>query len=161
MCGRCWHRTKSKGVMTMKQIEHSVNTLVRKIKQDNRLKDYTFVKGFSCVEHPEPLTGYMIAVSTLDLDVDTNFVGENVGENLKGRLETATVKFRVYAPKNDGGDGLLSLCCDLSDAIEKCDTLNVCEDVKISPIAFDNDAHTVYRDVVATLSFCVYEEVAI
>lgn len=161
MYGRCLHRTKSKGVMTMKQIDKSVSVLVRKIKQDERLKDFTFVKGFSSVEHPNPPEGYMIAVSTLDLNVGTQFLGENVGENLKGSVQTATVKFRVYAPKNDGGEGLLSLCCDLSDAIEKSDTLNVCEDIKISPIAFDNDANTVYRDVVATLSFCVYEEVAI
>lgn len=161
MYGRCLHRTKSKGVMTMKQIDKSVNSLVRKIKQDERLKDFTFVKGFSTVEHPDPLSGYLIAVSTLDIGVGTRFVGESVGENLRGMVQNATVKFRVYAPKNDGGDGLLSLCCDLCDAIEKSDTLNVCEDVKISPIAFDNDANTVYRDVVATLSFCVYEEVAI
>lgn len=161
MYGRCLHRTKSKGVMTMKQIDKSINGLVRRIKQDERLKSLTFVKGFSSVEHPDPLSGYLIAVSTLDLSVGTNFVGESVGDNLKGMVQTATVKFRVYAPKNDGGDGLLSLCCDLSDAIEKSDTMGVCEDVKISSIAFDNDANTVYRDVVATLSFCVYEEVAI
>lgn len=147
--------------MTMKQIEHSINELVRKIKTDERLKDYTFVKGFSSVEHPNPLEGYLIAVSTLDLHAGTQFVGEAVGENLKGCVLTATVKFRIYAPANDGGEGLLTLCCDLTDAIEKNDTLNVCEDVKTTAIAFDNDANTVYRDVLATLSFCIYEEVAI
>ena len=71
MYGRCLHRTKSKGVMTMKQIDKSVNSLVRKIKQDERLKDFTFVKGFSTVEHPDPLSGYLIAVSTLDIGVGT------------------------------------------------------------------------------------------
>ncbi len=160
MCGRCSDRTKSKGVMIMKQIEHRVSELVRRIKRVDALKDYTFVKGFSCAEHESPLGRYLIAVSTLDLDVNTEFISQAVGENMRGCVQGVTVKFRVYAPKDEGGDGLLSLCCDLSDAVTKCDTINMCEDIKISPIAFDQDANTVYRDVMVTLSFCVYEEVA-
>lgn len=143
----------------MRQIEDNINELVLKIKQDENLKDYCFVKGFSATDHPNPLRGYLIAVSTLDTQVGTSFIGENVGENLKGSIFNATVKFRVYAPKKAGGDGLLSLSQILCEAIKRCDTQNVCEDISVSSIAFDNDAMTVYRDVVAELSFCMYEEV--
>ncbi len=144
----------------MKQIEENINELVRKVKEDEEFSFYTFVKGFSALEHPNPLKGYLIAVSTLDTGTCTEFLGDNVGENFKGSILNATVKFRIYAPKNDGGDGLLSLCCSLSDAIKRADTKNECEDIKISGIAFDNDAMTVYRDVVVSLSFCIYEEVS-
>lgn len=144
----------------MKQIEENINELVRKVKEDDEFSFYTFVKGFGALEHPNPLKGYLIAVSTLDTGTCTEFLGDNVGENFKGSILNATVKFRIYAPKNDGGDGLLSLCCSLSDAIKRADTKNECEDIKISGIAFDNDAMTVYRDVVVSLSFCIYEEVS-
>ena len=144
----------------MKQIEENINELVRKVKEDDEFSFYTFVKGFSALEHPNPLKGYLIAVSTLDTGTCTEFLGDNVGENFNGSILNATVKFRIYAPKNDGGDGLLSLCCSLSDAIKRADTKNECEDIKISGIAFDNDAMTVYRDVVVSLSFCIYEEVS-
>lgn len=144
----------------MKQIEDCINELVLKIKDDDELSNYTFVRGFSALEYPNPLEDYMIAVSTLDTQAGTQFVGENISGNLKGCVLNATVKFRVYAPKNDGGDGLLSLACTLGEAIKRCDTLNACEDITTSSIAFDNDAMTVYRDVVASLSFCIYEEVA-
>lgn len=143
----------------MTQIEDNINSLVRRIKGEEEFKDFTFVKGFSSLDHPNPLTNNLIAVSTLDTGVGTEFVGESVGDNLKGSIINATVKFRIYAVKNDGGDGLLSLCCTLSDVIKRCDKDHVCEDIKISSISFDNDANTVYRDVVAVLSFCLYEEV--
>lgn len=142
----------------MTQIEDNINALVRRIKQEEELKDFTFVKGFSSLDHPNPLYSNLIAVSTLDTQVETQFVGESVGEGLKGSIVNATVKFRIYATKNDGGDGLLSLCCALCDVIKRCDRENVCEDIKISSINFDSDANTVYRDVISELSFCLYEE---
>lgn len=145
----------------MRQIEDSINELVKSIKNDSDLNKHCFVKGFSAAEHPNPLGGYLIAVSTLDTQVSSRFVGDNVGSNLKGSILNATVKFRVYAPKNEGGDGLLALSQTLSEAIKRCDTQNVCQDISVSGIAFDNDAMTVYRDVAAHLSFCLYEEVAI
>ena len=145
----------------MRQIEDNINELVKSIKADKSLSGHCFVKGFSATEHPNPLCGYLIAISTLDTQVGTRFVGDNVGSNLKGSILNATVKFRVYAPKNEGGDGLLTLAQTLSEAIRRCDTQSVCQDISVSGIAFDSDAMTVYRDVVAQLSFCLYEEVAI
>lgn len=143
----------------MTQIEDNVEELVRRIKRDENLKDYVFVKGFNTSEHPNPLNDYMIAVSTLDAGVATRFVGDKVDKNLCGSMYIATVKFRVYAKKNDGGDGLAKLCYTLCEAIRRCDTQNVCEDIKTSAISFDSDAMTVYREVSAKLSFCLYEEV--
>ncbi len=143
----------------MTQIEHNVEALVRKIKKDDKMKDYCFVKGFKANEHQNPIESYMIAVSTLDAHVGTDFVSDLVGENLKGSMYLATVKFRVYAPKNDGGDGLTSVVYELCEAIKRSDSFNVCEKISTTGIAFDNEAMTVYRDVVAQLSFCLYEEV--
>ncbi len=143
----------------MTQIEDNINALIKSMKKQEELSLYTFVKGFSACDHPNPLDSYLIAVSTLDTKVTTEFLGDSVGKNLKGNIVNADLKFRVYAPKHDGGDGLLSLCCTLSDVLRRCDTNKVCEDVKVSGISFDNDANTVYRDVVASLSFCLCEEV--
>lgn len=143
----------------MTQIQSSVDALVKRIKGEEDFVDCTFVKGFSVLDCPNPLTGYMIAVSTLDTQVDAEFIGDSVGENLSGRMYNATVKFRLYAPKNDGGDGLSTLACSLMQAVRRCDIQNVCQDIKMSGIAFDSQAMTVYRDVVADLSFCMYEEV--
>lgn len=143
----------------MKQIQSNIDELVLRIKRDEPFSDICFVKGFNTQEHPNPLTGYLIAVSTLDTQVGTQFVADALGENMSGSMYNATLKFRLYAPKNDGGDGLSTLAYELCESIKKCDTLNVLEDIKVSGIAFDNDANTVYRDVVAQLSFCIYEEV--
>ncbi len=143
----------------MKQIENYINELVHKIKKNSTFDDCVFVKGFSAFEFPNPNTDYMIAVSTLDSAVGVEFCGDNVGENLSGSIFNATVKFRVYAKKNEGGDGLLALATSLCDVVKKCDSENTLTDITVSPIAFDNDAMTVYRDVVASLSFCLYEEV--
>ncbi len=143
----------------MTQIEHNVEALVRRIKADENLSGYCFVKGFSACEHPNPLESYLIAVSTLDAQVGTRFVGDEVGKRLSGSMYNATLKFRVYAPKNDGGEGLATLCYELCEAIKRCDTQNVCESIKTSGIAFDNEAMTVYREIIAELSFCLYEEV--
>ncbi len=161
MYGRYFYRTNSKGRMTMTQIEDNINKLIKSVKKEEELSGYTFVKGFSAYDHPNPMDSYLIAVSTLGTQVKTEFLGDSVGKNLKGSIVNTDLKFRVYAPKHDGGDGLLSLCCTLSDAIKRCDTNNVCEDIKVSGISFDNDANTVYRDVVASLSFCLCEEVKI
>lgn len=143
----------------MKQIENYIDSLVKKIKEDSVFDECVFVKGFSALEFPNPNTSYMIAVSTLDSTVSVEFCSDNVGEDLSGSIFNSTVKFRVYSKKNEGGDGLLALCTSLCDVIRKNDNENMLTGITISSIAFDNDAMTVYRDVVASLSFCLYEEV--
>lgn len=143
----------------MIQIQSSIDELVKKIKKDEALSDLCFVKGFSFNEQPAPLNSYMIAVSTLDAQIGTQFVSDAVGENLKGSMYDATLKFRIYAPKNKGGEGLVALATDLCNAIRKNDAENVCNDIKVSGISFDEQMMSVYRDVVAQLSFCMYEEV--
>ena len=70
------------------------------------------------------------------------------------------MKFRIYAPKNDGGDGLVEMSNRMCESIKRHDVHSVCKDIKISSIAFDEGAMTVYRDVVALMSFCVFEEVS-
>lgn len=145
----------------MTQIEDNISALVKRIKEDSSLCDYTFVNGFKGAEHEYPLKDYLIAVSTLDQQVGKEFVGNKVGEKLSGSMYNCTLKFRLYAPKNAGGEGLSSLACTLTQAIKKNDTQSVCESVKVTPISFDTDMMTVYRDVVAELSFCVYEEVSV
>lgn len=145
--------------MTMTQIEDNVEALVKAVKRDSNLKDYIFVKGFNAYEHPNPLNDYLIAVSTLDAEVATRFVGDQVGENLCGSMYKVNVKFRVYAKKNEGGDGLAKICYTLCEAIKRNDTQNACEDIRTSAISFDSTASTVYREVCAQLSFCLCEEV--
>ncbi len=142
----------------MTQIENNVQKLVSKIKRDKSMSTICFVKGFSNKEYPNPLDGYMIAVSTLDAQVGTKFVGDKVSQKLSGSIYNATLKFRVFAPKNVGGEGLTSLAYELCQAIKRSDTQNVCESIKTSGIAFDDNAKTVYRDVICELSFCLYEE---
>ncbi len=145
----------------MKQIEDYINELMLKIKKDDSLSQYCFVKGFSAREFPNPLTDYVIAVSTLDTQVGVEFFGETVGDNLCGSMYNATLKFRVYAQKNEGGEGLLALAHTLCEALKKNDSENTIQNITTSSISFDNDAMTVYRDVVAELSFCLYEEVTV
>ncbi|MBQ8859999.1 MAG: hypothetical protein IJ015_01515 [Ruminococcus sp.] len=145
----------------MTQIESNIDALVKRIKNDDKLKDYTFVKGFSAFDHPNPVSGYLIAVSTLESQVQDSFIGENLSGGVKGSIVDVIVKFRVYSKKNDGGDGLLSVCCAISDAVKNCDTHNECGDIKISSISFDSEADTVYRDVLLSLSFCLCEEVVL
>ena len=144
----------------MEQISNMIEQFVRSIKQDEIFCDICFVKGFSKNDYPDPFSDYMIAVSTLDSHLSSQFVGDIVAENLKGSLYEVSVKFRIYAPKNDGGDGLIGLSNQMCESIRKHDEKNVCQDVTISPIAFDDEAKTVYRDIVALMSFCVYEEVS-
>ncbi len=145
----------------MTQIESNIDALVKRIKNDEKLRDYTFVKGFSAFEHPNPVSGYLIAVSTLESQVNEQFIGEGITNGIVGSKVDVIVKFRVYSKKNDGGEGLLSVCCAISDAVKKCDTNNECEDVKISSISFCGDADTIYRDVLISLSFCLYEEASV
>ena len=145
----------------MTQIEDNISTLLKKIKEDESLVDYTFVNGFMGAEHEYPLKGYLIAVSTLDQQVGTQFVGCKAGEKLSGSMYNCSLKFRLYAPKNAGGEGLSSLACTLIEAIKRSDTQSICDNITATEISFDTDMMTVYRDVVIELSFCVYEEAAV
>lgn len=147
--------------MSMKQIENSITQLVKKIKGMNSLSECIFVKGFESAECANPLSHYTIAVTVCDMESSTRFIGENVADNLKGAMVDVGVKFRIYAPKKSGGDMLLNLAVELSSAIRSCDEQNLCQNIEMSGVAFNGDMMTVYRDVVAKLSFCLYEEVTI
>lgn len=143
----------------MIQIQNSIDELIKRVKANDELCECTFVKGFMGNEHSNPQTKYMIAVSTPDIDTGDSFVGNNVSENLKGRLYEVNVRLRVYAPKNAGGDGLSKIVNLLSSALKDSDILNVIVKLEQSPIAFDSNASTVYRDVKVQMSFCLCEEV--
>lgn len=144
----------------MNRISNIIDELVKDIKRDDDFSDICFVKGFSVTENPDPFLNYMIAVSTLDSHMQSEFLGDIVGENLTGCMFEVTVKFRIYAPKNDGGDGLVDMSNRMCESIKRHDVHSVCKDIKVSSIAFDEGAMTVYRDVVALMSFCVIEEVS-
>ena len=144
----------------MNRISNIIDELVKNIKRDDDFSDICFVKGFSVTENPDPFSNYMIAVSTLDSHMQSEFLGDIVGENLTGSMFEVTVKFRIYAPKNDGGDGLVDMSNRMCESIKRHDVHSVCKDIKVSSIAFDEGAMTVYRDVVALMSFCVIEEVS-
>ena len=144
----------------MNRISNIIDELVKDIKRDDDFSDICFVKGFSVTENPDPFLNYMIAVSTLDSHMQSEFLGDIVGENLTGGMFEVTVKFRIYAPKNDGGDGLVDMSNRMCESIKRHDVHSVCKDIKVSSIAFDEGAMTVYRDVVALMSFCVIEEVS-
>lgn len=144
----------------MNRISNIIDELVKNIKRDDDFSDICFVKGFSVTENPDPFSNYMIAVSTLDSHMQSDFLGDIVGENLTGSMFEVTVKFRIYAPKNDGGDGLVDMSNRMCESIKRHDVHSVCKDIKVSSIAFDEGAMTVYRDVVALMSFCVIEEVS-
>lgn len=144
----------------MNRISNIIDELVKDIKRDDDFSDICFVKGFSVTENPDPFSNYMIAVSTLDSHMQSDFLGDIVGENLTGSMFEVTVKFRIYAPKNDGGDGLVDMSNRMCESIKRHDVHSVCKDIKVSSIAFDEGAMTVYRDVVALMSFCVIEEVS-
>lgn len=145
----------------MKQIENSITQLVQKIKNTKALSECIFVKGHKGTECANPLLNYTIVVSVCDIESSSQFIGESVGENLNGSIVNIGVKFRIYAPKKSGGDALLEKAVNLSSTIKNCDDQNLCQGIEVSGIAFDSDMLTVYRDVVAKLSFCLYEEVAI
>ncbi len=144
----------------MNRISNIIDELVKEIKRDDDFSNICFVKGFSVTENPDPFSDYMIAVSTLDSHMQSEFLGDIVGENLTGNMFEVTVKFRIYAPKNDGGDGLVDMSNRMCESIKRHDVHSVCKDIKVSSIAFDEGAMTVYRDVVALMSFCVIEEVS-
>ncbi|MBR2716015.1 MAG: hypothetical protein IKB73_07425 [Ruminococcus sp.] len=143
----------------MKQIEDRINEIVKKIKQSENMSEYCFLKGYEAEDIAQPLTEFVIVVTTLDTLIDMQFLGEAVSKNLKGEMYVTNVKFRVYAPKDCGGSGLLDLSGALCDAIKKVDTEKMCKDIKIGAVSYDSEAMTVYRDVTVQFSFCLYEEV--
>ncbi|MBQ6626037.1 MAG: hypothetical protein IIX27_01950 [Ruminococcus sp.] len=143
----------------MKLIENSIDEFVRKVKKDEALKNICFIKGYSSAPSYELTDDYLIAVSQLDSKVGTSFLGDYAGENLKGSMYDLTLKFRIFARKDVGGQGLVTLSNELTRAIKENDTASVCSDIKILPVAFCDDAMCVYRDVHVQMSFCVCEEV--
>ncbi|MBQ0097933.1 MAG: hypothetical protein KBS62_03230 [Oscillospiraceae bacterium] len=145
----------------MTQIEENIDEFVKRIKNDEHLSEYTFVKGYSGEKIPNPITKVMIVVDTLDTQISTEFIGESAGENLVGRMYDITLRFRVYAKSFDSGDSL-SLCANaLYDAIKRNDVSKVCSSIKLFPISYESTMRTVYRDVSVNLCYCLYEEASV
>lgn len=145
----------------MTQIEENIDEFVKRIKNDEHLSEYTFVKGYSGEKIPNPITKVMIVVDTLDTQISTEFIGESVSENLVGRMYDITLRFRVYAKSFDSGDSL-SLCANaLYDAIKRNDVSKLCSSIKLFPISYESTMRTVYRDVSVNLCYCLYEEASV
>lgn len=145
----------------MTQIQTNIDEFVSKVKHDKRLSGYRFIKGFCARQNQNPLYEDVIAVSVMDTQQCTNFVGSCAKDSVKGSVFDLSVKFRIYARKSAGGDGLSTLAFTLCDVIRDCDNQSCIKDVAVTGIAFDENARTVYRDVVAEFSFCLCEEVAL
>lgn len=144
----------------MKLIENSIDEFVRRVKKDDAFKDICFVKGYSSAPEGELSDEYLIAVSQLDSKVGTSFLGDYAGENLQGSMYDITLKFRIFARKDVGGQGLVTLSHELTRALKENDNSRICGEIKVLPVAFCDDAMCVYRDVHVLLSFCICEEVA-
>lgn len=139
-------------------IEDSLDKLVMKIKEDTANKDVRFVKSYKSQQVDSPVKNYIVVASIDDLQVENDFIGELVGENMTGKEYKAVAHLKVYAPMNSNGNGLSELVHSLCTSIEKSDTDRLVEEVKMSSIEYDANLRTVYRTVTMTLGFCLCEE---
>ena len=142
----------------MTQIEKNIFDFVKRIKEDEKMSSYCFVKGFSHENIPNPITKTMIVVDTLDTQISTEFIGESVKENISGRMYDVTLRFRVYAKSFDSGDSLSIAANEIFDSIKRNDKAKACTKIKLMPIEFSSTMRTVYRDVNANLCYCLCEE---
>lgn len=138
----------------MTQIQTKINELVKRVKKVGTLSNLRFIKGYNSSDFASPVLENLISVSTLETTENKSFPTDG-SSNLCGY--DVPVRFRVYAKESFSGDGLINLCYELSDAIKSCDSDKFCTDIKISKISYDSDANTVFRDVIAKLSFVILD----
>lgn len=145
----------------MTQIEKNISDFVKRIREDEKMSQYVFVKGFSHEHISNPITKAFIAFDTIDTGVSKEFIGESVKENNKGRMYDITLRFRVYARSFDSGESLSVTANALFDSIKRSDVTNSTTEIKLTPISYDSTMRTVYRDVNVSICYCICEEASV
>lgn len=141
-------------------IDNRIDQLIRNVKSEPMLADFVFMSAYPPREIPEPMSRYAITIENAGVKSEQRFIGESVTAGFKGRLYTAELNIRVYAPDHSAGSALLRATSLLSDACERCDTDKAVRSVKLSGIHYDTAARTVYRDIMLSLEYILYEEVS-
>ncbi len=139
----------------MNSINEIAENLIRGAKSG--LSEMSFVKAYRGSPARIPLDGFLAVVSVGAVSRRKCFIGGVCSNGLKGDLYSADMRVTLHAPCSAGGEALSLKALELSDELRDADSEGYIQDISISGIAYDNKNLSVYRDVVASISYLLCE----
>lgn len=142
----------------MTQLEQQIDAFIKRLKDDERLKECVFRDAFEKTAAPNPLSRFLITAGVESTKVSDLCIGDLFFDNVKGKAVDATLLFRVYAPVESNGKSLTVMCMRLLESIMK-NGGEITAGGSISGVAYDASMRTVYRDVRTVIGYAeCYEE---
>lgn len=145
----------------MTEIEAAVESLIRKTKKRPELSAVRFIKAYREAEAETPVSGYLAVVSIESVSKSRSFLGDDVGNGLKGEKFTAVVKVKIYAPHFEKGQDLTGIAGVFCSCVKEADEEDVIEDISFSPVGFDQQLNAVYRCCNLSIGFYLCQEAAL
>ncbi len=158
MFGRFWSLTAINWRTIMTQLDKQINKIIVSLKRTDGLEAVRFVREFGSHTVEMPIVGAVAVVSVRETAVSHAFIGDMATASLRGEQYSANVQIRVFVPNSESGAGLSELVSAIMHGLKSVDENRIITEVSASPIAFDSDMNTIYRNVDFGLDFCLCEE---
>lgn len=140
------------------RISENISEFIGRLSGCDELEDIRFLSAYPPARLPRPCRRYTAAVHQLKESIGREFMGESVSESLRGRIYDAELMLRLYAPENSAGSMLSEHATALMDAIRREDSEGAVSRLSVSGIGFETESRTLYRDITAVFSYCLFTE---
>lgn len=139
-------------------IDNNIDGLIKRVRESTAVSDIVFMAAYPPHALPNPISRYTAAVNNMSVKTSQVFIGDAVGDSLKGSLYDVDLIIRVYAPRNTSASALLRMTSLLYDALDASDIDGAIEEMSMGGIVYENTARTVYRDISVRLRWLLCGE---
>lgn len=143
----------------MTTVNNIVNELIKSAKNLYQGDYVRFIKGYSDKTAEKPVNSLVAAVDVREVSRSQDFIGGYFSPALKGEFYNVKLSLRVYAGRKGSGENLGKVTMDLLEALNNADEDSIIESSAVSPIEYDSQLMSIYREINLNLGFCLCGEV--
>ncbi|MDR0913927.1 MAG: hypothetical protein LBM65_02000 [Oscillospiraceae bacterium] len=133
----------------MNDLQEYFDAVIAEIKARPALEEITFINHFSGKKLPSPLKGCVAAVGVGQVEKNSAYLCERKPGSVAVNELCAVLEISVYCNISEGGRKITENAIKIANAIEASEFKNSIGTIKITPVAFDNQANAIFRTVQA------------
>lgn len=142
----------------MTRIIDICNNLIYKAKENEDIQNIKFFKAYREDFAQTPIEGFMGFIKIEKVGFSQTFVGGFADSSSKGQMVDVTLAIALYSDNSISGEALSVASTQVHQAMIKADDKGIIKNSSISPVEFDTNIKSIYREIRFNLAFCLCGE---
>ncbi len=145
----------------MEYFNFTICDIISQLEQNEKLGDITFMSEYPAKDKPTPIDHVYVTVGFAGVKITkksfADYIGELSGEQIKGRQAYLELKFRIYSPRTQGGEGCMDVFSNICEELLFGKSKYFMDDAECKKMSYDIQTSSIVLE--ASIKFNVFLKV--